>query len=257
MEEMGDRLRRLRTEHNLTQEEVGKYIGVQRSAINKYENGNVENIKRSTIAKLARLYHVSPTPLMALDDLDEQDQEPLVYSKPNKVETEQKIVSDFADDYMERNESDKQELTEHIGTTLKALREKQGMSQDQLADRLGIKKAAVSSYETGKRLPRTDTLYALARLFGVPTDAFFPPADSINLDNCNQIFGTNHGVNGNNSGTINFGVNESPTEYHTNRADDLTLQQSVTDSIAQISALNTQQVDQLNTIISILKERPY
>lgn len=256
MEEMGDRLRRLRTEHNLTQEEVGKYIGVQRSAINKYENGNVENIKRSTIAKLARLYHVTPTYLMALDDLGEQDQEPLVYSKPK-----QKVTSDFADDYMERNESDKQELTEHIGTTLKALREKQGMSQDQLADHLGIKKAAVSSYETGKRIPRTDTLYALARLFGVPTDAFFPPADSINLDNCNQVFGTNHGVNGNNSGTINLKVGESPTEYQAeaakHRADGLVLQQSAADSLAQISALNTQQVDQLNTIISILKERPY
>ena len=252
MEEMGDRLRRLRTEHNLTQEEVGKYIGVQRSAINKYENGNVENIKRSTIAKLAQLYHVSPTHLMALDDLDEQDQEPLVYSKPK-----QKVVSDLAADYIERNESDKQELTEHIGTTLKTLREKEGMSQDQLADRLGIKKAAVSSYETGKRIPRTDTLYALARLFGVPTDAFFPPADSINLDNYNQVFGTNHGVNGNNSGTINLKVAESPTEYHVNKADDLALQQTVADSLAQISALNTQQVDQLNTIISILKKRPY
>ena len=53
---MGERLKRLRLENNMTQEYVGKVIGVQKAAINKYEKGNVENIKRTSILKLSKLY---------------------------------------------------------------------------------------------------------------------------------------------------------------------------------------------------------
>lgn len=37
METMGDRIRRLRLSKGLTQEELGKRVGLQRAAINKYE----------------------------------------------------------------------------------------------------------------------------------------------------------------------------------------------------------------------------
>ena len=47
--EMGEIIKQLRKAHNLTQEELGKRLGVQKSAIAKYEKGRVENIKRSTI----------------------------------------------------------------------------------------------------------------------------------------------------------------------------------------------------------------
>lgn len=70
MENMGTRLKRLRRENDLTQEDVGKYIGVKKAAINKYENGNVENIKRSAILKLSKLYGVNPSYLLCFDDCD-------------------------------------------------------------------------------------------------------------------------------------------------------------------------------------------
>lgn len=37
----------------LTQEQLGAIVGVQKSAIAKYENGRVVNIKRSTLQRLA------------------------------------------------------------------------------------------------------------------------------------------------------------------------------------------------------------
>lgn len=150
------------------------------------------------------------------------------------------------------------QLAKYTGTQIKRLREERNWSQDELAKKLDTTKTSISNYENGKRTPRFDGLYLLSTIFEVPIDTFFPTHKGTN---CNQVFGTNHGVNGNNSGTINLKVGESPTEYQAeaakHRADGLVLQQSAADSLAQISVLNTQQVDQLNTIISILKERPY
>ena len=52
--EIGEKIRAARIAKNLTQEEIGKLIGLQKSAIAKYENGRVVNIKRSTLQKLAK-----------------------------------------------------------------------------------------------------------------------------------------------------------------------------------------------------------
>lgn len=68
METMGDRIKRLRNENNLTQEELGNRVGLKRAAINKCEKGNVENMKRSVIEKMSSVFEVSPSYLMALDE---------------------------------------------------------------------------------------------------------------------------------------------------------------------------------------------
>lgn len=57
---IGDVIKTLRTERGWTQEELGKRLGVQKSAVAKYENGAVENLKRTTMVEMARLFHVSP-----------------------------------------------------------------------------------------------------------------------------------------------------------------------------------------------------
>lgn len=68
METMGDRIKRLRFENNWTQEELGNRVGLKRAAINKYEKGNVENMRRSVVEKMSSVFGVSPSYLMALDD---------------------------------------------------------------------------------------------------------------------------------------------------------------------------------------------
>ncbi|MCR1891280.1 XRE family transcriptional regulator [Ligilactobacillus murinus] len=67
---MGDRIRRLRLSKGLTQEELGKRVGLQRAAINKYEKGNVENMKRTVIGELSSFFGVTPAYLMALSNHD-------------------------------------------------------------------------------------------------------------------------------------------------------------------------------------------
>ncbi len=52
--ELGQKIKEARLRKGLTQEELGKIVGLQKSAIAKYENGRVVNIKRSTLQKLAK-----------------------------------------------------------------------------------------------------------------------------------------------------------------------------------------------------------
>lgn len=67
---MGERIKQLRKEKGLTQEELGKYIGVKKAAIMKYEKGYVKNMKRSSIETLSNLFGVTPSYLMCLDNDD-------------------------------------------------------------------------------------------------------------------------------------------------------------------------------------------
>lgn len=57
----GTRIKELRTIADMSQEELGRRVGVQRAAINKYEKGTVTNIPINTIEKIANVFDVSPT----------------------------------------------------------------------------------------------------------------------------------------------------------------------------------------------------
>ena len=57
----GTRIKELRLLAGLSQEELGRRVGVQRAAINKYEKGTVANIPLQTIEQMAVIFDVSPT----------------------------------------------------------------------------------------------------------------------------------------------------------------------------------------------------
>ena len=57
----GERIKYLRQLTEMSQEELGRRVGVQRAAINKYEKGSVTNIPIATIEKIAAVFDVSPT----------------------------------------------------------------------------------------------------------------------------------------------------------------------------------------------------
>ena len=59
--DIGTRIKELRTLAGLSQEELGRRVGVQRAAINKYEKGTVTNIPIQTIEQMAMIFDVSPT----------------------------------------------------------------------------------------------------------------------------------------------------------------------------------------------------
>lgn len=66
----GERLKQLRKEHKMTQEQLGEIIGVQKAAIQKYEKGTVQNIKRASLLKLAETLHTTPEYILGWDAPD-------------------------------------------------------------------------------------------------------------------------------------------------------------------------------------------
>lgn len=70
---IGERIRRLRTEKGMTQDELGMKIGVQKQTIYKYETGLVVNLKRDVIAKLADALNVAPSYLLGFSDSSDND----------------------------------------------------------------------------------------------------------------------------------------------------------------------------------------
>ena len=57
-----------------------------------------------------------------------------------------------------------------FGLKLKELRKQSGMTQQQLADKLGITKSVVSYYELSERTPSPEVLKDIALIFRVSTD---------------------------------------------------------------------------------------
>ena len=65
--DVGAKIKAARIEKRMTQEELGKAIGVQKSAIAKYENGRVVNIKRSVLKKISDVLDIPPIELIFED----------------------------------------------------------------------------------------------------------------------------------------------------------------------------------------------
>lgn len=53
---------------------------------------------------------------------------------------------------------------------LKSLRKAKGLTQLQVANRIGVTKAMISAYETCAKAPSLDVLIRLARFYGVTVD---------------------------------------------------------------------------------------
>ena len=67
-----------------------------------------------------------------------------------------------------------------IGAKLKSLRKGQKMTQQYVADRVGITRATLSNYEINRRSPDIKTLRKLAECYGVGLDYFgIVPADEV------------------------------------------------------------------------------
>ena len=65
------------------------------------------------------------------------------------------------------------------GAVIRALREKQGMTQAELAEALFVSRTAVSKWESGRGYPGIDSLKEIARFFSVTVDELICPKEII------------------------------------------------------------------------------
>lgn len=80
---IGARLKALRLDRGLTQDEVGKRVLVSKQTLYKYENDIVTNIPVDKIELLAEVYHVTPAYIMGWEQPEEDvDDSPSYYDDP-------------------------------------------------------------------------------------------------------------------------------------------------------------------------------
>ena len=101
MRNMGEYIKQLRKGAGLTQEELGQSLTppVNKTAVNKWESGQVENIKRTYIKQLADKFGVKPSELMCFDEPSDSKQivkESAVTYQPAYASSEStQIAKDF------------------------------------------------------------------------------------------------------------------------------------------------------------------
>lgn len=77
-----------RKELGLTLEEVGKYVGVSKSTVKKWETGYIDNMKRDKIALLAQILQISPLTILGIEEKpvnDELEENMIVYHRDGKT----------------------------------------------------------------------------------------------------------------------------------------------------------------------------
>lgn len=68
MPTIGDRIKERRNALGLTLLEVAEQLNVKEATVQRYESGEIKNIKHETIVKLAEILKCSPAHLMGWDD---------------------------------------------------------------------------------------------------------------------------------------------------------------------------------------------
>ncbi len=106
---VGEYIKHLRIEKGLSQEELGKIIGVQRAAVQKWESGKTQNLKRMTIKKLSEYFCVSPVNFVSSHLIENNtkaitltDDEKAIISKYNQLNKEgRKKTNEYINDLLE------------------------------------------------------------------------------------------------------------------------------------------------------------
>lgn len=95
---VSNKIKELRIRSGMTQEELAEKLGLKKSAIAKYENGRVENIKRTTLLKMSEIFNVSPAYIMDLQDYSNSKEVNFVLS-----DIEKQIIANYRKaDYVDK-----------------------------------------------------------------------------------------------------------------------------------------------------------
>ena len=144
MEKFHEKLKVLRKKQGLTQQEIADLVHVNRVTYTNWEQGMREpNFEK--LSMLACIFDVSIDYLLS---------ENLEISKESYLKL-------------------KEEKKNLFSVRLKELRLQHGFSQEELAEKIGIKQNSYSDWENGKCKPNYEKLEKIADFFGVSLDWLF------------------------------------------------------------------------------------
>lgn len=84
--DIGKKIKTLREARNMTLEQVGNIVGVGKSTVRKWETGEIVNMRRDKIAKLAEALGVEPSFLMGWEDKEPAAEEKKPHPLPRSHE---------------------------------------------------------------------------------------------------------------------------------------------------------------------------
>ena len=65
---LNERIKNMRLKHQLTLLDVANYLNIKEATVQRYESGEITNIKHNTIVSLAKLFKCSPVFLMGWEN---------------------------------------------------------------------------------------------------------------------------------------------------------------------------------------------
>lgn len=68
MDTIQDRMKKRRTALHMTLAEVAELLGVKEATVQRYESGEIKNMKHETVVRLAQIFRCSPAYLMGWSD---------------------------------------------------------------------------------------------------------------------------------------------------------------------------------------------
>lgn len=94
------RMKQSREKQGITLAELGRRIGKTEATVQRYESGNIKNLKNDTIENIAKALNVNPAYLMGWNDKenDTQPQQDTIaahFDKENLTDAEKQEVEDF------------------------------------------------------------------------------------------------------------------------------------------------------------------
>ena len=103
--EIANKLKTLRIENNLSLKKVADFLNITSSTILKYENTDITNIPIDNINKLAKIYKVTPSYILGLDDYDKneihlsEEEKELILNLRKEKENKEKLFKDLCERY--------------------------------------------------------------------------------------------------------------------------------------------------------------
>lgn len=134
-----ERMKYIREDKDLTQKQIAKFLGVERSTYTGWETGK-DTIPLRKLSQLCDFYNVSIDYITGLSNIKS-------YNVTNKI----------------INKKD-------VGKNLKKIRVKNNLRQKNIFTFLNTTSSTYSAYETGKVLIQTSFIYSIAKKYNVSID---------------------------------------------------------------------------------------
>ena len=93
---LNDRIKEMRNKNGFTLAYVAEQLGIKEATMQRYESGEIKNIKHETIVKLAEIFNCSPSYLMGWEvstseDVSYESMHQLIARNGKKLTTEEKM----------------------------------------------------------------------------------------------------------------------------------------------------------------------